>query len=146
MSRSAVFMALVGTASREGIDSRKRHLKEHGPSEMGWNYANILEVEEWLRRQLKVKGFFRIYLYLPEPDKAVCFALRISAFRTYQRPQVFLDPVDGGIYLIHSRVTIRSIEPVDPPKGLGDFTSIDRRRLDVRHLELGFLFVVDPEV
>lgn len=139
-------MALVGTASREGIESRKRHLKEHGPGEMGLNYANILEVEEGLRRQLKVKGFFRIYLYLPEPDNAVCFSMKISSFRTYQRPQVFLDPLDGRMYLIHSRVTIRSIDELDPPKGLGDFTSIDRRRLDARHLELGFLFVVDPEV
>jgi len=146
MSRTAAFIALVETASREGVESRRRYLKEHGPHEMGWSYANILEVEPLLQRQLKVKGFFRTYLYLPEPEKAVPFALKVTALRTYAKRQLFQDPVDGRMYLVHSRMTIQSIEQVHPPLVLGDFVSIDIRKPDTRYLELGFLFVVDPEV
>ena len=146
MSRTAAFIALVETASRPGVETRSRYLKEHGPHEMGWSYANILEAEPLLQRQLKVKGFFRVYLYLPEPEKAVPYSLKVTALRTYPKRQLFQDPVDGRMYLIHSRMTIQSIDQVNPPMALGDFMSIDTRKPDIRHLELGFLFVVDPEV
>ena len=63
MSEMAAFMALIETASAEGITTRRRYLKENGPHEVGWNYDNILEVERSLVRQLGRKGFFRIYLY-----------------------------------------------------------------------------------
>ena len=146
MSRTAAFIALVETASRQGVEARSRYLKEHGPHEMGWSYANVLEVAPLLQRQLKVKGFFRIYLYLPDPDRAVPFALRATALRTFADRQMFRDPADGRGYLVHSRMTIQSIDPIRPPRALGDFMSIDRRKPDARHLDLGFLFVVDPEV
>ncbi len=146
MSRTAAFIALVQTASRQGVETRIHYLKEHGPHEMGWSYSNILEAEPALQRQLKQKGFFRAYLYLPEPEKAVHYSIKVRALRTYQKRQLFQDPVDNQMYLVHSRMTIQSIDKVHPPLPLGDFVSIDTRKPDIRHLELGFLFVVDPEV
>ena len=146
MSETAAFLALIETASAQGVESRTQYLKEHGPHEMGWNFANIQDVAPVLRRQLKKKGFFRIYLCFPENNHDVRYTLKITSMRTFSRPEVFTDPVDGRRYLVHSRMTIRSIDGIFPPMRLDEFLSTDRRKPDVRHLALGFLFVVDPEV
>lgn len=146
MSEIAAYMALIETASTPGVESRRRYLKEHGPHEMGWSYANILEVAPVLQRQLKKKGFFRVYLYVPDQDQGIRFVMKITTFRTFHRREVFQDPVDARRYLVHSRMTINSIDELSPPMNLSDFHSIDKRKPDIRHLQLGFLFVVDPEV
>jgi len=146
MSETAVFMALIETASIRGVESRCHYLREHGPHELGWSYANILEVAPVLQRQLKKKGFFRVYLYVPESDGGVRYALKIISLKTFARPETFTDPVDDRWYLVHSRMTIRFIDEISPPMRLSEFLSIDKRKPDVRHLGLGFLFVVDPEV
>jgi hypothetical protein len=146
VSEMAAFMALIETASAEGITTRQRYLKENGPHEMGWNYDNILEVERSLVRQLGRKGFFRIYLYAGNGGGKVRYAMKVTAFTTYRKPEVFTDPVDGKRYLVHSRMTIDSIDELGKARTLGEFMSVDSRKLDVRHLQLGFLFIVDPEV
>jgi hypothetical protein len=146
MSEIAAYMALVETASVSGIDSRLHYLREHGPHEMGWSYANILQVAPVLERQLEKKGFFRVYLYLPDFKRGVRYAMEITALRTCKKPEIFVDPVDKRRYLVHSIMTIRSIEKLAHPMNLSDFLSIDKRKPDIRHLALGFLFVVDPEV
>jgi hypothetical protein len=146
MSETAAYMALVETASVRGVEGRLHHLKEHGPHEMGWSYANILEVAQTLHRQLRKKGFFRVYLYIPDADEGVRFAMKIIGLRIFEKPVVFKDPVDGRRYLVHSRMTIGSIDELVPPMKLVNFLSIDKRKPDIRHLTLGFLFVVDPEV
>jgi hypothetical protein len=146
MSETAAYMALIETASALGVESRRRYLKECGPHEMGWSYANILEVAPILQRQLKKKGFFRVYLYVPDLDQGVRFVMKVTTFRVFQSREVFQDPVDARRYLVHSRMTINSIDELYPPMNLSDFHSIDKRKPDIRHLQLGFLFVVDPEV
>ncbi|UCG39637.1 MAG: hypothetical protein JSV00_05300 [bacterium] len=146
MSETAAYMALIETASVRGVQTRIRYLKEHGAHEMGWNYANILDVGPALLRQLQRKGFFRVYLCIPDENGSVRYAMKITALRTFNRPEIFRDPVDGRRYLVHSRMLIHSIEELDRPRKLTDFTSIDMRKPDIRHLQLGFLFVVDPEV
>lgn len=146
MSETAAYMALVETASVSGIDKRLNYLRERGPHEMGWSYANILQVAPVLQRQLERKGFFRVYLYLPDLDPGVRYAMEVTGLRTYSQPEVFVDPVDKRRYLVHSVMTIRSIEELVCPMDLRDFLSVDKRKPDIRHLTLGFLFVVDPEV
>ncbi|MDF1535972.1 MAG: hypothetical protein P1S46_05640 [bacterium] len=146
MSEMAAFMALIETASTEGILTRRRYLREHGPQEMGWSYDNILWVEKRLMRQIDRKGFFRIYLYTGNGDGEVRYRMKVTGLRTYRQPEVFSDPVDGRRYLVHSRMSIDSIEELDNVRTLSDFASVDMRKPDVRHLQLGFLFVVDPEV
>jgi hypothetical protein len=142
----AAFMALIETASVEGILTRQRYLKENGPHEMGWNYQNILEVEKNLKRQLGRKGFFRIYLHTGNGAGEVRFAMKMTSLRTYTEPEVFTDPVDERHYLVYSRMTIDSIDEMTTVRSLGDFRSVDSRKPDVRYMQLGFLFVVDPEV
>lgn len=147
MSETAVFLALIESASSSGIETRRYYLSEHGEHEMGWSYANILEVGVRLQRQIRRRGFFRLFLYTPNGDDgAVTHWMRITTLTTYKEPAVFNDPADGKRYLVHSRMTISSINELDPAFSLESFRSIDRRRPDTRHLELGFLFVVDPEV
>ena len=146
MSETAVFMALLATASTGGVDSRRHYLREHGPHEMGWSYANILEVAPALLRQLDKKGYFRIYLYVTDTDHGVRYAMKITTLRTSQTPEVFTDPVDERRYVVHSKMTISTIEELVPPMDLSGFLSVDKRKPDIRHLTLGFLFVVDPEV
>jgi hypothetical protein len=146
MSETAAFVALIETASTVGVESRIRYLKEYGPHEMGWSYANIRDMAPILRRQLVKKGYFRVYLSIPELDFDIRYSLKITSVKTFPRPEVFTDPVDGRRYLVHSRMMIRSIDEIVPPRKLSGFLSIDRRKPDVRHLALGFLFVVDPEV
>jgi hypothetical protein len=146
MSETAAYMALVETASVSGIGRRLNYLREHGPHEMGWNYANILQVAPVLQRQLEKKGFFRVYLYLPDLEQGIRYAMKVTGLRTYKQPEVFVDPVDRRRYLVHSIMTIRSIEELVRPMDLGDFLSVDKRKPDIRHMTLGFLFVVDPEV
>ena len=146
MSETAAYMALVETASIGGIETRQRYLKEYGAHEMGWSYENILKVAPVLMRQLEKKGFFRIYLYLPELDRGVRYAMEISRLRTSAKREAFMDPVDNRRYLVHSVMTIRSIVKLATPMNLSDLMSIDKRKPDIRHLALGFLFVVDPEV
>jgi hypothetical protein len=41
---------------------------------------------------------------------------------------------------------VESITELARPRGLSEFKSVDKRKPDLRHLQLGFLFVVDPEV
>ncbi len=146
MSDIAAFMALIETASTRGVESRRRYLKEHGPHEMGWSYSNILEVVPALQRQLRKKGFFRVYLFIPELDRGIRYVLKVTSLKTSAKPEVFTDPVDNRRYVVHSRMTIRSIDEIFPPMRLSEFLSIDKRKPDIRHLALGFLFVVDPEV
>jgi len=145
MSETAAFMALIETASKEGVESRLQHLAKHGPHELGWNYANILEVAHILQRQLPRKGFFRVYLYTVNGEGRVRYSMKVDQLRTYQKPEIFNDPVDGRQYLVHSRMRVRSITELARPLALGEFKSVDRRKPDLRHLQLGFLFVVDPE-
>lgn len=146
MSETAAFMALVETASLEGIVNRQKYLKIHGPQDLGWSYANILDVAAKLTRQLQRKGFFRIYIYVSNNDDTVRYCMYVTDLMTYEKPVLFDDPVDGRQYLVHSRMKIKSISELEPPMALGEFTSVDRRKPDLRHLQLGFLFVVDPEV
>lgn len=145
MSEMAAFMALIETASAEGIRTRQRYLKEHGPHEIGWNYVNILDVERSLVRQLDRKGFFRIYLHTGNGYGEVRYCMKVTGLRTCRQPEVFSDPVDGRRYIVHSRMTIDSIDELDKVRTLSEFASVDSRKPDVRHLQLGFLFVVDPE-
>jgi hypothetical protein len=145
MSEMAAFMALIETASAEGIIARQRYLKEHGPHEIGWNYVNILEVERSLVRQLDRKGFFRIYLHTGNGYGEVLYCMKVTGLRTFRQPEVFSDPVDGRRYMVHSRMTIDSIDELDKVRKLSEFASVDSRKPDVRHLQIGFLFVVDPE-
>jgi len=146
MSETAAYMALIETASPEGVLSRQQHLSKHGPHDLGWSYANILETAGKLQRQLLKKGFFRVYLYIPDNPGAVRYSMKISRLSTYQEAELFNDPVDGCRYLIHSRMRIESISILARPMDLDEFMSVDKRKLDIRHLQLGFLFVVDPEV
>lgn len=146
MSETAAYMALIETASPEGVWSRSEYLKKHGPHDMGWSYANILEVAPALTRQLKKKGFFRIYLYVANGESAVRYSMKIKDLITYREPHLFNDPVDGRSYLVHSRMRIESITELAQPRNLSEFMSVDKRKPDIRHLQLGFLFVVDPEV
>lgn len=146
MSETAAYMALIETASPEGVESRLQFLANHGPHEMGWSYANILEVEKPLKRQLKKKGFFRVYLFVSNGENSVRYSMRIVDLITYRKPQLFNDPADGRRYLVHSRMKIQSITELPRAIELSEFLSIDRRKPDLRHLQLGFLFVVDPEV
>lgn len=146
MSETAAFLALVETASDPGVQGRRLYLGEHGPHELGWSYANILEVDGRLQRQISRKGFFRLYLFVHDDgDGSVAYWMRITSLKTYREPVLFNDPVDGKKYLIHSKMVISAIEELDPRLPLEAFRSTDRRRPDRRHLKLGFLFVVDPE-
>jgi len=145
MSETAAYMALIETASPEGVESRLQYLSKHGPHEMGWSYANILDVAHILERQLPRKGFFRVYLYIGNGERAVRYSMKVDQLKTYRKPEIFNDPVDGRHYLIHSRMRIKSITELARPMDLGEFKSVDGRKPDVRHLQLGFLFVVDPE-
>ncbi|TNF47740.1 hypothetical protein EP232_03135 [bacterium] len=145
MSKTAVHLALIESASPAGIQTRRRYLHEHGPHELGWSYINILDVEKRLQRQIVKRGFFRLYLYAPSSaGGSVTHWLQITHLRTFRSPEVFNDPVDGRRYLVHSRMTIDSIEDLEREMTLDSFRSADRRKPDHRHLELGFLFVVDP--
>jgi len=146
MSETAAFLALIETASPEGVENRLQHLAKHGPHELGWSYANILEVERTLKRQLKNKGYFRVYLHVSNGGDNVRYSMKIVDLITFREPQLFNDPVDRRGYLVHSRMKIQSITRLPQPKKLTEFMSIDRRKPDLRHLQLGFLFVVDPEV
>ena len=146
MSETAAYMALIETASPEGVQSRLQYLTKHGPHDMGWNYANILDVARVLNRQLLRKGFFRIYLHVSNGESGVRYSMKIADLTTYQEPELFNDPVDGRRYLVHSRMRVESITEIERPKDLSEFRSVDRRKPDIRHLQLGFLFVVDPEV
>lgn len=145
MSKTAIHLALIESASHAGILARRRYLSEHGPHELGWSYANILDVEKRLQRQITKRGFFHLYLYTPGSDGgSVAHWMRITRLKTYRSPEVFNDPVDGCRYLVHSRMMIYSIEVLEREMALDSFRSADRRKPDLRHLELGFLFVVDP--
>ena len=146
MSETAAYMALIETASPEGVFNRLQYLKKHGAHDMGWSYANILEVAQALERQLLKKGFFRVYLLVSNGENNVRYSMNIEDLTTYRKPEVFKDPVDSRSYLVHSRMRIGSITELTRPRDLGEFMSIDRRKPDIRHLQLGFLFVVDPEV
>lgn len=146
MSETAAYMALVETASPEGVFSRQQYLKKHGAYDMGWSYANILDVAQALERQLQKKGFFRVYLLVSNGEQGVRYSMRIEDLKTYRDPEIFKDPVDGRSYMVHSRMRVGSINELTRPRDLDEFISVDRRKPDVRHLQLGFLFVVDPEV
>jgi hypothetical protein len=146
MSETAAYMALIETASPEGVQSRLQYLAKHGPHDMGWSYANVLDVAKALNRQLLRKGFFRVYLHVSNDESGVRYSMKIVDLTTYQKPELFNDPVDGRQYLVHSRMRIESITEIARPKDLSEFMSVDRRKPDIRHLQLGFLFVVDPEV
>jgi hypothetical protein len=147
MSKMAVHLALIESASPAGIQTRRQHLHEHGPHELGWSYANILDVEQRLQRQVTKRGFFRLYLYTAGSDGgAVAHWLKITHLKTYRVPEIFNDPVDDRRYLVHSRMMIDSIGDLERAIALDSFRSADKRKPDPRHLELGFLFVVDPVV
>lgn len=146
MSETAVYMALIETASPEGVQSRLQYLTKYGPHDMGWSYANILDVVQTLKRQLLGKGFFRVYLHVSNGESGVRYSMNITHLETCQEPELFNDPVDGRRYLVHSRMRIESITELTRPRALNEFMSVDRRKPDIRHLQLGFLFVVDPEV
>jgi len=147
MKETAAFIALVETASAKGVEDRQRYLDQHGPHELGWSYANIMEVDGRLKRQIGRKGFFRLYLFIPdEVGGKVRFKMNITGFTTFRKEQSFNDPVDGHRYLVHSRMMIESIEELPVPVELTELRSIDERKPDTRHLQLGFLFVVDPEI
>ncbi len=145
MSRTAAHLALIESASTDGIQARRRHLHEHGPHELGWSYANILEVEMKLQRQIAKRDFYRLYLYVQDRNGgSVAHWMRVSRLKTYRSAELFNDPVDGRRYLVHSRMMIQSIESLPQEMALNSFNSADDRKPDPRHLELGFLFVVDP--
>lgn len=145
MSKNAAHLALIESASAEGIRARRYHLHEHGPHELGWSYSNILEVEKQLQRQIAKRDFYRVYLYVQNQEGgSVTHWLRVTHLKTYRTPELFNDPVDGRRYLVHSRMMIQSIEILPGKMTLGSFISADGRKPDSRHLELGFLFVVDP--
>lgn len=146
MSETAAYLALIETASPEGVENRLQHLAKHGPHEMGWSYANILDVEKSLKRQLEKKGYFRVYLHVSNGEGSVRYSMKVVDLITFKEPQLFNDPVDGRRYLVHSRMKIQAITRLQQPRKLTEFMSIDRRKPDLRHLLLGFLFVVDPEV
>ncbi len=146
MSETAAYMALIETASPEGVLSRLQYLTKHGPHDMGWSYANILDVEQVLKRQLPRKGFFRVYLHVSNSESGVRYSMNIVDLKTYQEPELFNDPVDGRRYLVHSRMRVETITELARPRELSEFMSVDRRKPDIRHLQLGFLFVVDPEI
>ncbi len=146
MSETPIHLALIESAAPMGVERRRRYLFEHGPHELGWSYTNILDVGDRLLRQIAVRGFFRLFLYVSNGDGGVVsFWIRITGLTTHREPELFNDPVDGNRYLIHSRMMIGAIEPLEKPMPLESFRSADRRKPDARHLELGFLFVVDPE-
>ena len=146
MSETAAYMALIETASPEGVLSRVQYLTRHGPHDMGWNYANILDVAKALERQIQRKGFFRVYLHISNGQSGVQYSMSITHLITYQKPEIFNDPVDGREYLVHSRMRVESITELARSRDLSEFKSVDKRIPDIRHLQLGFLFVVDPEV
>ena len=146
MSETAAYMALIETASPEGVQGRLQYLAKHGPHEMGWSYANIIVVSQALERQILRKGFFRVYLYIVNGENGVRYSMNIAHLTTYRKPELFNDPVDGRGYLVHSRMRVESITELARPRGLSEFKSVDKRKPDLRHLQLGFLFVVDPEV
>jgi hypothetical protein len=139
-------LALVETASAQGVEARRRVLREQGAFDLGWSYANILDAAPRLSRQLAERGYFRLYLYLPGPEGGegeVRCALRVAELAAFTRPESHTDPVDGRRYLVHSRMTVTAIEDIFPPRRLSSFASADGRHMDPRHLELGFLFVSD---
>ena len=139
-------IALIESASIEGVESRKRHLLENGPHELGWSYSNILDVGRRLQNQIRKRGFFRLYLYIPDSGNGkILYWMKITNLKTFRKPELFADPVDGRRYLIHSRMLIQSIEDIREERELSGFRSADRRWPDPRHLALGFLFAVDPE-
>ena len=125
---------------------RRLYLEKYGPHDMGWSYANILEVERQLSRQLARRGFFRVYIHIPGDGGGVRYRMNVVDLVTYPEPSVFRDPVNNRRYLVHSKMKVRSIEDLQRTLDLSDFKSIDKRKPDMRHLQLGFLFVVDPEV
>ena len=140
-------MALIESASALGVEARKRFLVENGPNEFGWSYDNVLKVSRRLKNQISKKGFFRLYLYTADFDAGkVRYWMRVTDLKTYETSQLFSDPADGYRYLVHSRMIIDSISTMETSRELSFFRSADRRKPDPRHLELGFLFVVDPEV
>jgi hypothetical protein len=146
MNETALHMALLETASAEGIRARARHLKEHGAHELGWSYKNILDAEKALNRQLDKRGYFHLYLFLPGfEDGKVTHRMRITALVTSARQVPFKDPVDGRNYLVHSHMTVDSVEGLREQYMLAELKSTDNRKPDIRHLQLGFLFIVDPE-
>ncbi len=137
-------LALVETASLEGVEARRRVLREQGAFDLGWSYANILEAAPRLSRQLAERGSFRLYLYLPGPEGGegeVRHALQVVDLAAFPRPESHTDPVDGRRYLVHSKMRVAAIEDISPPRRLSSFASADGRHMDPRHLELGFLFV-----
>jgi len=146
MSETAAYMALIETASPEGVLGRLLYLAKHGPHELGWSYANILDMDQALNRQLLRKGFFRVYLHISNGENNVRYSMNIGHLTTYRKPELFNDPVDGRAYLVHSRMRVESITELARPRHLSEFKSVDIRKPDIRHLQLGFLFVVDPEV
>jgi len=147
MSETPAHLALVETASALGVEARKRFLVENGPREFGWSYRNVLKVRRRLKKQISSKGFFRLYLYIPDFDSdRVRYWMKVTNLKTYDAPQLFSDPADGHRYLVHSRMLIDTIGTMETHRELSTFRSADIRKPDPRHLELGFLFVVDPEV
>ena len=146
MSETAVYIALMETASQEGVQSRQQYLNKYGSHDMGWNYANILEVAPKLSRQLLRRGFFRVYLYTPGTGGGVRYYMKMVDLVTYTEPEPFTDPVDNRRYQVHSIMKIQSISELKRTRDLGEFKSVDRRKPDLRHMQLGFLFIVDPEV
>jgi hypothetical protein len=146
MSETAAYIALIETASLAGVQSRQQYLNDHGPHDMGWNYANIHEVSGKLERQLEIKGFFRVYLHIPDNDNGVRYSMNMIDLATYREAEPFTDPVDHRRYLVHSKMRVESISELERTRDFSEFKSVDRRKPDLRHLQLGFLFVVDPEV
>lgn len=144
-------LALVESASPQGVEARKRLLREQGTFELGWSYENIVEAAPRLALALGERGFFRVYLYLPAAEGgapgegAVRFALRVTKLEVFPEAQKHTDPADGRRYLVHSKMTVSAIEEVSPPRRLSSFASADGRHMDPRHLALGFLFVADRE-
>lgn len=147
MSEIPSHIALIESASVEGVEARRRHLVENGPHELGWNYSNILDVGRRLKNQIRIRGFFRLYLYIPGSGNGkILYWMKVTDLATFRKPELFSDPVDGRKYLVHSKMLIESIEDTHGAMELSGFRSADHRRPDSRHLQLGFLFVVDPEV
>jgi len=140
--------ALVESASPEGVEARRRALREQKSFELGWSYQNVLAAAPRLEREIAERGWFRIYLYLPGAEGEegdIRYALRVTRFSAFPEPERHTDPVDGKRYLVHSRMTVSAVEEVSPPRRLASFESADGRHMDPRHLDLGFLFVNDSE-
>jgi hypothetical protein len=148
-------IALVESAAPEGVESRRRALRERRAVELGWNYANIVEAAPRLAALLSARGFFRLYLYIPGAggpvgegggeEGMVRHAMRVTALDVFPRAQMHTDPADGRRYLVHSKMTVAGIEDLPRPRPLSSFASADSRHMDERHLQSGFLFVEDRE-